>query len=65
MTTRAAGSDTVGGMPTTTAADERALVDALRRGDERAFVELVDRHHALMVRVARGYVRSDALAGTR
>jgi RNA polymerase sigma-70 factor, ECF subfamily len=59
---RPAGSDAVGAMPTTVAPDERALVDALRRGDERAFIEVVDRHHALMVRVARGYVRSDALA---
>jgi RNA polymerase sigma-70 factor (ECF subfamily) len=49
-------------MPTAIAPDERALVEALRRGDERAFLELVERHHALMVRVARGYVRSDAVA---
>ena len=56
------GSDTVGGMPTASAPDERALIDRLRQGDERAFLALVDRHHALMVRVARGYVRSDAVA---
>jgi RNA polymerase sigma-70 factor (ECF subfamily) len=41
---------------------ERALVVALKRGDEAAFLELVDRHHALMVRVAQGYVRSRAVA---
>jgi RNA polymerase sigma-70 factor (ECF subfamily) len=41
---------------------ERALVAALKRGDEAAFLELVDRHHALMVRVAQGYVRSRAVA---
>lgn len=56
------GSDTVGAMPTASAPDERALIDRLRQGDERAFLALVDRHHALMVRVARGYVRSDAVA---
>jgi RNA polymerase sigma-70 factor, ECF subfamily len=55
-------SDTVGTMPTGSAPDERALIDRLRRGDERAFLDLVDRHHALMVRVARSYVRSDAVA---
>jgi RNA polymerase sigma-70 factor, ECF subfamily len=49
-------------MPTAIAPDERALIEALRRGDERAFMGLVDRHHALMIRVARGYVRSDAVA---
>jgi RNA polymerase sigma-70 factor (ECF subfamily) len=41
---------------------EDALLDALREGDERAFLELVARHHALMVRVAQGYVRSRAVA---
>jgi RNA polymerase sigma-70 factor (ECF subfamily) len=41
---------------------EGALVAALQRGDEAAFLELVDRHHALMVRVAQGYVRSRAVA---
>jgi RNA polymerase sigma-70 factor, ECF subfamily len=33
------------------------LVARLRDGDEAAFVELVHRHHAAMLRVARGYVR--------
>ena len=33
---------------------ESGLLDALRAGDEAAFLELVDRHHASMVRVARG-----------
>jgi RNA polymerase sigma-70 factor, ECF subfamily len=41
---------------------EQALVAALQRGDEAAFMELVRRHHTLMVRVARGYVRSQAVA---
>jgi RNA polymerase sigma-70 factor (ECF subfamily) len=43
-------------------AAERRLVSALRRGDEAAFLELVRRHHAVMVRVAQGYVRSAAVA---
>src|SRR5438876_741137 len=35
---------------------ESRLLDALRAGDEAAFLELVDRHHASMVRVARLFV---------
>jgi RNA polymerase sigma-70 factor (ECF subfamily) len=35
---------------------------ALRAGDERAFLALVNRHHAAMVRVARLHVSSTALA---
>ena len=34
----------------------------LRAGDEEAFATMVERHHAAMVRVARGYVRSRAVA---
>jgi RNA polymerase sigma-70 factor, ECF subfamily len=41
---------------------ERELVEALRRGDEKAFSRLVDRHHAAMVRVARLYVASTCAA---
>jgi RNA polymerase sigma-70 factor (ECF subfamily) len=41
--------------------DDAELV-ALRAGDERAFLALVNRHHAAMVRVARLYVSSQALA---
>jgi RNA polymerase sigma-70 factor (ECF subfamily) len=48
-------------MATVTPGTEHALVDALRRGDESAFLELVKRHHTLM-RVAQGYVRSRAVA---
>jgi RNA polymerase sigma-70 factor (ECF subfamily) len=42
--------------------DESALVAALRAGDERVFADLVDRHTPAMLRVARGYVRSHAIA---
>jgi RNA polymerase sigma-70 factor (ECF subfamily) len=41
---------------------DQELVDRLRAGDENAFAELVRRHHRLMLRVARGYVRTDAVA---
>jgi RNA polymerase sigma-70 factor (ECF subfamily) len=37
-------------------------VAALRAGDERAFLALVNRHHAAMVRLARAYVSSQASA---
>jgi RNA polymerase sigma-70 factor, ECF subfamily len=42
--------------------DERTLVEHLRSGDESAFAELVDRHHASLVRIATGYVRDLAVA---
>jgi RNA polymerase sigma-70 factor (ECF subfamily) len=45
-----------------TQADEQDLIDRLRAGDEEAFAELVRRYHRLMLRVARGYVRTDAVA---
>ena len=41
--------------------DEETLA-ALRRGDEQVFVELVQQHQALMLRVASRYVRSRTLA---
>ena len=42
--------------------DERALVAALRRGEETAFVELVARHGAALLRLARTFVRDRAVA---
>ena len=42
--------------------DESELIRLLRAGDEDAFAALVERHHAAMVRLARGYVRSRAVA---
>ena len=41
--------------------DDETLA-ALRRGDERVFMELVEQHQALMLRVASRYVRSRAVA---
>ena len=45
-----------------TAADEAALLARLRAGDERAFEALVERHYGTMLAVARGYVKSRAVA---
>jgi len=42
--------------------DEMALVEALRRGDEAAFVALVDRYQGSMLRLAMAYVPSRAVA---
>ncbi len=47
---------------TTTAGDETALVAGLLARDESVYAELVDRHTPSMLRVARGYVRSHAVA---
>ena len=43
-------------------ADDSALVAALRAGDESAFAYLVDRHDAMLRRVARNYVSTEAVA---
>jgi len=42
--------------------EERKLVKALRAGDEAAFRALVDRYHAMLIRVARMYVSTQAAA---
>jgi RNA polymerase sigma-70 factor, ECF subfamily len=42
--------------------EDQELVDRLRAGDEEAFVSLVARHHALMLRLASSYVSSAAVA---
>lgn len=44
------------------AGDDLTLLAALRAGDESAFVTLVERHHAALVRVARMYVHDAAVA---
>ena len=43
-------------------ADERRIVEAISAGDEAAFVQLVQRHGATMLRVAQLYVTSRAVA---
>ena len=56
-------ADRVTPTPTDTqAADEAELIRRLRAGDEDAFAVVVDRHHAAMVRVALGYVRTRPVA---
>ena len=44
------------------ALDQAALLDALRAGDERCFAWLVDRHSPALLRLARQYVSSRAVA---
>lgn len=44
------------------ASEEADLVARLRAGDERAFEALVERHYGMMLAVARGYVRTRAVA---
>ena len=46
----------------TVAAEERALVDALRCGDEAAFVRLVEALHGSMLRLAMAHVGDRAVA---
>lgn len=41
---------------------EVAIVEALRQGDEQAFAQLVEQHHASLRRMARLYVSSSAIA---
>ena len=43
-------------------AQDSALLEALRAGDERAFLELVESLHGGMVRFARGFVKTDTAA---
>jgi RNA polymerase sigma-70 factor (ECF subfamily) len=50
-----------GGDTTLTPSDE-TLVERLRGGDEQAFAEPVRRHHPRLVRLARTWVRRDAVA---
>jgi RNA polymerase sigma-70 factor (ECF subfamily) len=42
--------------------DEGELIERLRAGDEAAFMALVERHGALMLRIAVGHVRTRAAA---
>jgi RNA polymerase sigma-70 factor (ECF subfamily) len=44
------------------APQETDLLVRLRAGDERAFEALVERHHGVMLAVARAYVNSHAAA---
>jgi RNA polymerase sigma-70 factor, ECF subfamily len=49
-------------MPTSTPADDQALVERARAGDEDAFAQLVRRYTPMLMRLARMYVPTDALA---
>jgi RNA polymerase sigma-70 factor, ECF subfamily len=48
--------------PAAASPDERRLLAALRAREERAFVELIDRYGPSLLRVARLYVSTDAVA---
>ena len=45
-----------------THSSDAAIVDALRRGEDWAFRELIDKHEGLMLRVAASYVSTTAVA---
>jgi len=47
---------------TTASTDDLRMVEALRSGNEAAFVSLVDRYHATMLRLAIMFVMSQAVA---
>ncbi len=55
------GAPSVSGSPSGIAVEEREVA-ALRAGDETAFLALVNRHHAAMLRVASMFVKSRASA---
>jgi RNA polymerase sigma-70 factor (ECF subfamily) len=41
---------------------DQRLVEAIKRGDEQAFMALVERHHASLLRIARMYVPTGEIA---
>ncbi len=49
-------------LSTSSQSPDHNLVVALRDGDETAFQELVDRYHALLVRLAMSWVRDRSSA---
>ncbi len=50
------------GRPTLPSVDDVELLEDARSGDERAFVTLVERYQGSLVRLARAYVPTDAVA---
>ncbi len=46
----------------TVAKEELCVVEALRRGDEAAFLSLIEQFHATMIRIARNYVANHDMA---
>src|SRR5687768_17313795 len=49
-------------LPAFPLSDEQNLVAALRRGDEAAFTDIIDRYHTSMVRIASLYVSETSTA---
>jgi RNA polymerase sigma-70 factor (ECF subfamily) len=52
----------IGSEPGTASQEDRRLVELLRAGDEDAFMKLVERYQGPMLRIARMYVSSRAVA---
>ena len=52
----------VGDMQLLASAEDLAIVERLRAGNEDAFMMFVERHQAMMLRIARMYVSSQAVA---
>jgi RNA polymerase sigma-70 factor, ECF subfamily len=46
----------------TSLSEDTLLIDALRRGEEAAFVTLLDRFQPALIRLAAGYVHDRAIA---
>ncbi|MDQ4031979.1 MAG: sigma-70 family RNA polymerase sigma factor [Actinomycetota bacterium] len=61
-TTNAGEDELVSTPPNESVSVDDLLVEALSRGDEDAFAALIDRYHASLLRVARLYVSSHAVA---
>jgi RNA polymerase sigma-70 factor, ECF subfamily len=62
MPTVEQGSDATPGTCVGVTADDRRLIAGLRTGDDDIFMELFDRFHASLIRVAMRYVPSRAIA---
>jgi RNA polymerase sigma-70 factor (ECF subfamily) len=60
--TRRRYNRTATGYGATLVADDHELLAELRQGDDKAFATLVDRHHSTMVRLARPFVSTSAVA---
>lgn len=56
------GSSLGGGGTAETASGDVKQVESLRRGDEEAFVALVEQYHSFLIRLAGLYVRNRAVA---
>ena len=57
------GVGTIGpGAGTSSSEDDERILHAIKRGDERAFGQLLEQYHGRLMRLARTFVASDAVA---